>query len=347
MRESWILSLDNSKSAWAKHIGLWFVFYIGFSFITSFDESPKIYLGYNLLIILGYIAAYYPLRYILIPRLYKTNRKKLFFLGLGIHMLFVYLFYWGIRGYIYDYQQYGHPFQYFGEFLIRTLRFFSPSILLLVWEYQHNKKQHLTRIRSIEKEKLSTELKFLKAQINPHFLFNSLNNLYSFVITESPKATDMITRLTGILDYVLNKSQARTIRLAEELDTIGHYLELEQIRYGDRLQIEYDTSGVTDQKISPLILLSIIENAFKHGASGDADQPKIDIDISADQEEIHCRVWNTKSKYKGEINDQYKKGIGLSNIRRQLDLIYPNQHNLVIDEQDDSFEVSLHINPTA
>jgi len=93
--------------------------------------------------------------------------------------------------------------------------------------------------------------------------------------------------------------------------------------------------------------LSIIENAFKHGASGDIDQPKIDIDIRTIEQSIHCKVWNTKSQHQGEINDAYKSGIGLSNIRRQLDLIYPNQHMLRIDDNPKDFTLTLTINTAA
>jgi len=175
-------------------------------------------------------------------------------------------------------------------------------------------------MKQLEKEKLASELRFLKAQINPHFLFNTLNNLYSYVVTESPKAPDMIVRLTGILDYVLYKSQNKTVPLSEELETINNFLGLEQIRYGDRLEVSYKTKGNDNTPVSPLILLSLVENAFNN---------------------IHCEVWNTKSQHTGELNDEYKSGIGLSNIKRQLNLIYPERHNLLIEDEEQSFRVQL------
>jgi len=279
-----------------------------------------------------------------------TYRKVLFAILLVAQMVVIYLLFWYTAiGLFQMIDMYGgqRPFEFFGEFLVRTLRFLSPSVLLLAWEYQYTRKQHLQRIRTIEREKLNTEIKYLKAQINPHFLFNTLNNLYSFVLTESPKALDMVTRLSGILDYVLTKSQERKVPLAAEVSTIEHYVALEKVRYGDRLQVTYESTGIKDQKISPLIILSIIENAFKHGASGDIDHPEIKIHISADDSDVHCAVWNTKSKYVGEINDDYKKGIGLSNIKRQLDLIYPASHTLEIEDTTSSFEVSLSINTAA
>jgi len=232
-----------------------------------------------------------------------------------------------------------------GAYLLKTVRFYTPAMALLAWESHQERRRELERMQQLEKEKIATELKFLKAQINPHFLFNTLNNLYAYVINQSPKAPDIIIQLSAILDYVLYKSQHPTVSLKEEIETIEHFLKLEQIRYGDRLKVEYQTSGDTTLPISPLILLSIVENAFKHGASGDIDQPKIKVDIKEESSEIHCEVWNTKTKYEGELNDSYKKGIGLSNIKRQLNLIYPNNHELSIQDLRDSFSVNLTIKP--
>lgn len=350
MDKPWILGLDGSRRAVIKHLLLWLIFYLGFSLLMSGSGNFRVGALYSTFTVFAYMLAYYPLRYLWIPRYYQKHKKGRFISILLLHVFAVYTSYWAARILIMEpgtfYAEDG-PFQHLGEFLIRSLRFFSPTILLLVWEYQHRGIRHRAHIRMLEKEKLSTELKFLKAQINPHFLFNSLNNLYSFVITESPRAVDLVTRLTEILDYVLKKSQQHTVPLSAELETIENYIEIEKIRYGDRLTVNLNASGVDRQHVSPLIILSIIENAFKHGASGDVDSPKIDIEIGADPSRISCRVWNTKSKYKGEINDDYKEGIGLSNIKRQLLLLYPEKHNLLITDEDSSFEVLLRINIAA
>ncbi len=348
--KDWILKYDGSANSILKHALLWLIFYLLFSFLTSSVEDILLLVSIHTLNVVMFMIAYYCLRYLQIPRLYKKGHKWLFLISLMVSMLFCYSFYWGIRITLIEPHVElirSKPFTYFGEFLVRTLRFYSPAMLLIVWEFQHDRIQHQRHIRLLEKEKLSTELKFLKAQINPHFLFNTLNNLYSFVVTESPKASDMLTRLTGILEYVFDRSEGGDVSLQAEVDTIENYLALEEIRYGERLEVKYQAKGNLDLPISPLILLSIIENAFKHGASGDINNPKIDIDISAHSDVINCTVWNTKTSYKGEINDAYKSGIGLSNIRRQLDLIYPKKHQLNIDETPDTFTLSLSINTAA
>lgn len=196
----------------------------------------------------------------------------------------------------------------------------------------------------IEEEKNRMELQVLKNQLNPHFLFNTLNNLYSFVVTGSEKAPDMILRLSGMLDYVLYKSQHKNVPLQEEVDAIEHFIELEKIRYGERLEVNYSKTGNMSVPILPLLLLSLVENAFKHGASGDIDTPKIDIDIQVEKEHIYCTVSNTKSQDVGEINDAYKEGIGMSNMQRQLNLVYPDKHTMLIEDLPDTFTVSLQIN---
>lgn len=294
------------------------------------------------------MVAFYMLKHIQIPKFYNNGKHVLFALSLVAISMVLYLF-WRFNGLwwidkmrdINANRVFIHPVDY----LTQTVQFYSPAMLLLVWEAHIDRKKEQERIRQLEKEKLSTELKFLKAQLNPHFLFNTLNNLYSYVVNGSPKAPDMVLRLSGILDYVLYKSQQPSVSLKEELDAIENFLALEKIRYGDRLEVNYETTGKTMTQVSPLLLLSIVENAFKHGASGDIESPKIKINIEEKTDKIHCSVWNTKSKHEGELNDEYKEGIGLSNIKRQLNLVYPDNHTLRIDDAHDSFNLSLTLSP--
>lgn len=224
-----------------------------------------------------------------------------------------------------------------GLLLSHFSNFVIPTFLLGAIAF-YKKQMTLSRM---EEEKNKMELRALKNQLNPHFLFNTLNNLYSYVVTGSPKAPDLIMRLSEILDFVLYKSQKKEVPLREETDTIANYIDIERIRYGNRLEVEYETEGNLSNPVSPLILLSIVENAFKHGASSDNDQATIKIAIKEDNGIIQCDVWNTKSKHKGEVNDAYKEGIGLSNIQRQLDLLYPDRYELIIDDNEHDFNISL------
>jgi len=293
------------------------------------------------------MTAYYVLKHVQIPKLFDQGKRGLFVVSLFLLSVLIYI-YWRWMGMLWIDDLVGYPNRSFGSiggYLHQTVQVYSPAMILLAWETYNERLKELERIERLEKEKIATELQFLKAQINPHFLFNTLNNLYSNVITKSPKAPEMVMQLSGILDYVLYKSQNKTVPLKEEVQTIEHFLGLEKIRYGKRLEVNYQAGQDMSLSVSPLLLLSLVENAFKHGASSDIDHPKIKIDIREANGKIYCEVWNTKSKYNGEINDAYKKGIGMKNIRRQLDLIYPNSHQLLIDDGEKSFKVSLTIKP--
>lgn len=219
--------------------------------------------------------------------------------------------------------------------------FLIPTILLGAIQF-YKKQMELSKI---EEEKNKMELRALKNQLNPHFLFNTLNNLYSYVVTGSPKAPDLIMKLSGILDYVLYKSQNAIVPLREEVNTIEDFIGIEKIRYGNRLDVEYKTAGNMSVSVSPLILLSMVENAFKHGASSGTDNAQIKVNIHEQNGIIQCNVWNTKSQHQGEVNDAYKEGIGLSNIKRQLDLLYPDNNELIIQDNKTDFMISLRLNP--
>lgn len=328
-----------------RHSIFWLAIYLVWTYIRGNQTSYIIFFQVNFIQLIMYMAAYYTLRHGQIPHL--LNRGRIFAFSLSILAMSIVLFgFWRGMGLLWlDDLRGFHNASLFkwSEYMLQTVQVYAPAMILLTWETYRDRQKEIERIHQLEKEKLVGELKFLKAQINPHFLFNTLNNLYSNVITKSASAGDMVLQLSNILDYALNKSQQATVPLSEEVGIIKNYLALEKIRYGDRLSVEHGVDADLSLPVSPLILLSLVENAFKHGASGDIDHPKIRIGIKSFRGEIRCEVWNTKSRYKGELNDSYKKGIGLKNIRRQLDLIYPDRHTLVIDDNVTSFNILLTI----
>jgi LytS/YehU family sensor histidine kinase len=163
------------------------------------------------------------------------------------------------------------------------------------------------------------------------------------VITKSPKAPNMVLQLSEILDYILYRSQQTSVSLTEEIHTIENYIALERIKYGERLQVVFQKKLFeNEQSITPLLLLSIVENAFKHGVRGNITKPEIRILLEQFDGYIEFSVWNTKPEigynYK---TDEYNSGIGLANIQRQLDLIYPEKHKFEIDESNTFFSLKL------
>lgn len=194
----------------------------------------------------------------------------------------------------------------------------------------------------IVREKANAELQLLKAQIHPHFLFNTLNNIYFFTLTASQKAPEMLTKLAGMLRYILHECNGPLVPLQKEIKMIEDYVALEKIRYGDRLKIELEIRGDYRTKmISPLLLIPLVENSFKHGASKMLEHPWVHINITI---EGNCLVFLLSNSRPDEILIQQIGGrIGLNNVKKRLQLIYPSAHELRIENGSESFEVFMKL----
>ncbi|MFC4213214.1 sensor histidine kinase [Pedobacter lithocola] len=178
--------------------------------------------------------------------------------------------------------------------------------------------------RNLESERREMELQFLKSQLNPHFLFNSLNNIYSLAYQKSDKTADAIMKLSEIMRYMIYESNTPTVSLSKEVDYLQSYIELQKIRFKDGAYVEMTLSGeIDDQKIVPLMLISFVENAFKHGVVTDPSEP-VKIDIIANQKILHFSVINKKNNQ----NKDAQGGVGLPNVERRLQLIYPDRYKL-------------------
>ncbi|WP_394748105.1 sensor histidine kinase [Spongiimicrobium salis] len=198
------------------------------------------------------------------------------------------------------------------------------------------------QMQVLQKEKVSNELKFLKAQIHPHFLFNTLNNLYALTLRKSDVAPRVVLKLSEMLDYMLYQCNERRVAIENEITLIQGYIDLEMLRYGSQLEVVFNhVRGVQDQKIAPLILLAFVENAFKHGASGNPIDPKIHIDLEIENMELLFKVYNTKSEDPRQVSNS--KGIGTANVNRQLELNYPNKHQLKVEETLKSYSITLKV----
>ncbi|KIO78564.1 membrane protein [Pedobacter lusitanus] len=184
-----------------------------------------------------------------------------------------------------------------------------------------------TRIqRSLETEKKDMELQFLKSQLNPHFLFNSLNNIYSLAYQKSDKTADAILKLSEIMRYMIYESNDSWVALSKEIEYVQSYIELQKLRFKNGAAVEMTLNGeINDQQIIPLILISFVENAFKHGVANDPKDP-IRINIIANQKILHFSITNKKSNgNKDEVG-----GVGLNNVERRLQLLYPERYKLNI-----------------
>lgn len=200
------------------------------------------------------------------------------------------------------------------------------------------------RFEQLHREKATAELNFLQAQLHPHFLFNTLNNLYTLSLQKSPMTPTLVKKLSEIVDYMFEECKAHQVCIQQEIQLLQNYIDLELLRYGDRLTLTFEhTVDDPSASIAPLILLSMVENAFKHGASGDIGHPIIDIQLQVKDGELNFQVCNTKVATPQQDQMAYKKGIGLANIKRQLGLRYPDCHQLHITEEATTYEVNLTI----
>jgi LytS/YehU family sensor histidine kinase len=190
-------------------------------------------------------------------------------------------------------------------------------------------------------EKLSAELQFLKAQINPHFLFNTLNNLYYLAYTQSPNTTEVIAKLSQMMRYMIYDSNYQRVPLNKELEYMQNYISLENLRLNDQIPIKFEVEGSPEQVlITPLILITFLENAFKHGVGNNNPNAWVNISIKVNQKTCIYTVENSKLPIKAEGE---KSGIGLQNVRRRLELSYPGQYELLEEDRSDRYFVQLKL----
>lgn len=195
-----------------------------------------------------------------------------------------------------------------------------------------------------EKQKLTAELNYLKGQIHPHFLFNTLNNLYALTMQKSDDAPTTVLKLSQMMHYMLYDAATESVPLSKEIKHIRNYIELESIRYGSRLDLSFNVTGpVEGKEIAPLILLPFVENAFKHGVSNEHRECWITIDLKVKGDTLLFKVENSISTNKVNNLLGYKSGIGLKNVKRRLELLYPSKHQLNIVKEAEAHWVDLKL----
>ncbi len=204
-----------------------------------------------------------------------------------------------------------------------------------VEQYQYTER----KVVIAEAGKASAELSFLKAQINPHFLFNTLNNIYTLSVTNSEHTSDSIMKLSNIMRYITDDVSEDFVRLQSEIDCLGDYIALQQLRLGKKTTVNYTITGDPgQQKIAPLILVSFVENAFKYGISKQ-ESSVIDIELGISDEGIIFCCENRIFRNKAAAAE--RTGIGIANSRQRLEQLYPNKHKLTINDDGHQFEVKL------
>lgn len=213
---------------------------------------------------------------------------------------------------------------------------FLSTVLKFIQDWFLNEKVK----SNLENENLIAELAFLKSQINPHFLFNSLNNIYSLAYQKSEKTPEAILKLSEIMRYMLYESNEDKVTLSAEIRYLENYIELQKLRFKDNIYIKFEINGnPLGLMITPLVLISFVENAFKHGIATDIENP-ISIVLNLSDDKLLFHVSNIKSS----MNKDITGGIGLQNVQRRLSLIYKDRYRLHIDDNNDIYNCELYLN---
>jgi sensor histidine kinase YesM len=336
------------RNAWLHHTAFWALAYYSllkiFAGSDTYRQIDYIYTGIFLCSLFIPVALNL---FLFIPKLLNTGRTifygiilltNLFAFSLFNQVLFAHLIDFILPGYYFiSYYSYGDLLKFFGAFLILT------TLLKLSKEWFELSKTR-QRIILLEKEKLDAELKALINQVNPHFLFNSLNVLYSLAMNKKAETPDAIIRLADILRYVIYDSNRETVTLNSETELLNNYLRLQRYRIDKNAHIEFITE-VTDGEIliSPMLLLPLVENSFKHGIKGGTGDTFIRLRLSQHKNLIYFTIENNKG-ISAEERGQKSGGVGLENIRSRLQLIYPDNHTFDVKDDGLTFRVELKIN---
>ncbi|SEM13714.1 Histidine kinase [Aquimarina amphilecti] len=207
------------------------------------------------------------------------------------------------------------------------------------FKFYYNAQQ---RTLTLEKEKIETELIQLRNQVHPHFLFNTLNTLYGLIIKKSNTAETAVLKLSKLMRYMLYEANTPKVSLKKEIEYLKNYVDLEKLRFDNSIDISFNSESDKDYKISPFLLIPFVENAFKHGTSS-SNKSWIVINIFTKKKELILRVENSKFSSTNTQHDSIG-GIGFNNVKKRLQLLYPNKHSLKIEDNELSYEVILKLN---
>lgn len=218
--------------------------------------------------------------------------------------------------------------------IIFSLFLFSIIAVIILWVFEHWK-----RLQTLKEEKINAELNLLKTQINPHFLFNTLNNLYGLTVEKSDDAPELVLKLSDLLRYTIYHGKKELVLLEQEIEYLKNYIELHKIRYHKNVDIKFDCEFDSNLKIAPLLFIILIENSFKHG-----------VELLTQNAYVYIHLKTIKNNIKFEVENNFKhnkskteKGIGLENLKSRLELIYPEKFSLITEKSNSIYKVQLNI----
>ncbi len=340
-----------------RHVLFWAVVYLYFvlsvSNVSMYAGYRHVFESYGLIVLVQIITAYTCI-YVLMPKFLNRRKTGSFVFWMLTLLISVYAFYQAVKMFYFDVEyfgsyneiqrsyavdSYGKRLTYFSVFLSKCILYLTPTALLLMVRFYKNQQKFL----KLNEQKKIAELTALRNQLNPHFLFNTLNNLYALALDKSDKTPEVIERLSNILDYILYRCKENYVPVQKEIELIENYLSLEKIRYGNRVAVDFDHQIDPEVKIAPLFLLTFVENAFKHGVAQELKKAEINISLTTDNTDVLFSTYNSKPSSTIGKNPENEEPLGLKNVKQQLELLYPNSHELMISDKEDSYEVAIRL----
>ena len=355
---------DERKYRIKRHLLFWgfWGFYFGMvrelnpRYLKDHGHLPNLFqsMAEAFLFLLPQAVIVYPLLYFILPR-YVFNGKYIkaslwifVFLFLTVFVSAAFLIYipWHKAIWVPSQAKLFHGADGFQKFTMAYLSALQGSLTAaaLAIGFKMFKYYYVKNMRNqqLQKENMESQLQLLKAQVHPHFLFNTLNNIYSQTQLESPKGSKMIVGLSDLLRYILYEGQKPFVALKQELLMTIEYINLEKIRYGNKLDVHVLTPDKTDDiYIAPLLLIPFVENCFKHGASNMLQNPWINLTIALKETTLIMKLMNGKTPLSGNI--QEKQGIGINNVSQRLNLLYKDKYDLQIREDEEVFVIDLKV----
>lgn len=223
------------------------------------------------------------------------------------------------------------------EGFVEFVAFYFISIFITISHWLFKQIRYIIRLKN---EKAKTELLHLKSQVNPHFFFNMLNNLYGLVDQDSKKAKELILKLSEMMRYSIYDGDKDEVLLSEEITYLENYIELHKMRYHKAIDVQFNVeTNATDYKIMPLLFIILLENAFKHGVENLRENAFVYLNLTAENNEVKFEIENNFDA----VEDNHDAGIGLNNLKRRLELVYPKNHTLSISKTDNIFKAKLTI----
>lgn len=360
-----LFSNEHQKKI-SRHLLFWFCWFMYMTCTQLRNQTPQdigmksfiIYqLGVSANRVLLQIFFCYTIMYFLMPRFLKKKKYKEF---AALLVMLLFCIYWiTYLDYIYVWSDTTSPI-FFNVAHVKALNQFQSKYfaiysnlhftgslvscgIIFAVKYYKSWYTHQRENAVLIDENSQAELQLLKAQVHPHFLFNTLNNIYSLTLDDSPKAATTVKKLSGMVKYMINEGAETFVPVSKEIKMLLDYIGLERIRYGNRLEMTLEIRHNLDDNrlIAPLLMIPFVENCFKHGASKTIDKARIDLFIETGNEWLEFKISNGQPAM--QTNENKRKKIGLLNVQKRLELIYPGTHQLEVRSSEKLFEVNMKV----